>query len=136
MTTTDERVEMIARVIDPEAFARFDAYQAKAQRYAGHDPVSERIADDLIETSYRVTEAALAKAHTILALLPTEEALRPALSGELAALEGENARLRASLEKLIEYFEADAHDAGSFDADCPDCIALQSARAALKDGAS
>ena len=49
----------------------------------------------------------------------------------LADLEGENARLRAALEKLIEYFEADTHDAGAFDADCPHCIALQLARGAL-----
>jgi len=39
--------------------------------------------------------------------------------------------LEGALERIITYFEADAHDEGAHDEDCADCRELARARAAL-----
>ncbi|PSA72837.1 hypothetical protein, partial [Corynebacterium diphtheriae] len=50
------------------------------------------------------------------------------------AAERRAGELEGALSALITHFEGDElHDEGAFDIECPDCVALEAARALLPD---
>lgn len=71
-------------------------------------------------------------AEAIRAVLSTDQARYVAALARAEAAERRAGELEGALSALIVHFEGDElHDEGAFDIECPDCVALEAARAIL-----